>query len=309
MRISLNAAVGMGGPQTVPHAVEEVAGAADNGLAAAWLPQMPPWAGIAGWDALTVAAVAGAAVPGIGLGTSVVVAQTRHPLTLAGQALTVQSAVGNRLTLGIGVSQAPVIEPTFGYPFERPVRYLREYLEVLLPALAGEPVEHKGEALIANGQLTFPGVTAPPVVLAALGPQMLRLAGELTEGTVTLWTGVRTISEHITPRITAAAETAGRPQPRVIVGSLVCVTDDPDSARALAAERFAGAGQLPSYGAMLEIEGVASAVDVILVGTEEQIADDLRRYEEAGASELIAVLFGTAEDQARTMRFLSAINN
>jgi alkanesulfonate monooxygenase SsuD/methylene tetrahydromethanopterin reductase-like flavin-dependent oxidoreductase (luciferase family) len=99
-----------------------------------------------------MASVAGAAVPEIDLGTSVVVAQTRHPLTLAGQALTAQSATGNRVTLGVGVSQAPVIESIYGYPFERPARYLREYLEVLLPALAGEPVEHTGDAFTANGQ-------------------------------------------------------------------------------------------------------------------------------------------------------------
>jgi F420-dependent oxidoreductase-like protein len=307
MRISLNAAVGSSGPQTVTEVIEEVADARRAGYAAAWVPQMPPWAGIAPWDALTIAAVAGAAVPGIGLGTSVVVAQTRHPLALAVQALTTQSATGGRLTLGVGVSQAPVIEPTYGYPFERPARYLREYLEVLLPALAGEAVEHEGEALTANGQLTFPQVTPPPVVIAALGPQMLRLAGELTDGTVTTWTGVRTIGEYITPRISAAAAAAGRPRPRVIVGSLVCVTDDPDAARAGAAERFGMAGSLPSYRAMLDIEGVDNAADVILAGTEEQIAADLRRYEDAGATELVAALIGSPADQARTTAFLSAI--
>jgi alkanesulfonate monooxygenase SsuD/methylene tetrahydromethanopterin reductase-like flavin-dependent oxidoreductase (luciferase family) len=174
MRISLNAAVGIDGPQTVSQVIEEIADARHAGYGAAWVPQMPPWPGIAPWDALTIAALAGAAVPEIDLGTSVVVAQTRHPLTLAGQALTAQSATGNRVTLGVGVSQAPVIESIYGYPFQRPARYLREYLAVLLPALAGEPVEHTGDAFTANGQFTFPGVKAPPVVLAALGPQMLR---------------------------------------------------------------------------------------------------------------------------------------
>lgn len=307
MRISLNAAVGIDGPQTVNQVIEEIAAACRAGYATAWVPQMPPWPGIAPWDALTIAALAGAAVPEIELGTSVVVAQTRHPLALAGQALTAQSATGNRLTLGVGVSQQPVIEGVFGYPFERPARYLREYLEVLLPALAGEPVEHSGPALTANGQLTFPGVTAPPVVLAALGPQMLRLAGELTDGTVTAWTGVRAIGEHIAPRISAAAAAAGRPLPRVIVGSLVCVTDDPDAARAAAAERFGMAASMPSYGAMLDIEGVDSVADVILAGSEEQVAADLRRYEDAGATELVAALIGSPAEQARTTAFLSSL--
>lgn len=307
MRISLNAAVGIAGPQTVNQVIEEIADASRSGYAAAWVPQMPPWPGIAPWDALTIAAVAGAAVPGIELGTSVVVAQTRHPLTLAGQALTAQSATGNRVTLGVGVSQAPVIEPIYGYPFERPARYLREYLEVLLPALAGKPVEHTGEALTANGQLTFPGVQAPAVVLAALGPQMLRLAGELTDGTVTAWTGVRTIAEHITPRITAAATAVGRPQPRVIVGALVCVTDDLGGVRAAVAERFGMAGAMPSYAAMLEIEGVDSVADVSMVGTEEQIAAELRRHEEAGATELVAALIGSKAERARTTRFLTSL--
>jgi F420-dependent oxidoreductase-like protein len=309
MRISLNAAVGIDGPQTVNQVIEEIAGAHQAGYAAAWVPQMPPWPGIAPWDALTIAALAGAAVPEIDLGTSVVVAQTRHPLTLAGQALTAQSATGNRLTLGLGVSQAPVIESIYGFPFERPARYLREYLEVLLPALAGEPVEHTGAAFTANGQLTFPGVKAPPVVLAALGPQMLRLAGELTDGTVTTWTGVRTIETHISPRISAAAAAAGREQPRVVLGSLVCVTDQVDAARAAAAERFGMAASMPSYAAMLEIEGVDSVGDLILAGTEEQIAADLRRYEAAGVTELVAVLVGSPAEQTRTTAFLASLAN
>jgi F420-dependent oxidoreductase-like protein len=305
MRISLNAAVGIEGPQTLNQVVEEIAEASAAGFGAAWIPQMPPWPGIAPWDALTTAAVAGAAVPDIELGTSVVVAYTHHPLTLAGQALTANAAMGNRLTLGIGVSQQPVIEGAYGYPFDRPATYLREYLEVLLPALRGEAVEHTGPALTANGQFTFPGAAAPPVVLAALGPQMLRLAGALTDGTITSWTGLKTVAKHIVPRITAAA--VGRPAPRVIIGTLVCVTDDVDAARATVLERFGMAASLPSYKAMLDIEGVDNVADVVLMGDERTITDQLRRYEEAGATEVVAAIFGSPTEQRRTTALLTSL--
>lgn len=306
MRISINVGVGLNGPPTIGEVIDEIRAARPAGFHTAWLPQMPPWPGIAPWDALTTAAVAGAQVPDAELGTSVVVAYTHHPLTLAGQALTAQAATGGRLTLGIGVSQQPVIEGVYGYPFVKPAAFLREYLEVLLPALSGEPVAHTGSSFTANGQLTLPGTEPPPVVLAALGPQMLHLAGALTDGTVTAWTGPATVASHIVPRITTAA--AGRPAPRVIVGTIVSVTDDVDATNAAITERFGMAASMPSYRAMLDIEGVDNVADVVVVGNEEEVVNHLNRYAEAGASEIVAAVFGTADEQRRTIELLGSLN-
>jgi alkanesulfonate monooxygenase SsuD/methylene tetrahydromethanopterin reductase-like flavin-dependent oxidoreductase (luciferase family) len=159
--------------------------ASDVGLPAVWMPQLPPIAGVAGWDALTSLAVAGALVPSIDLGTAVTVAYGQHPLMLARQALTASAATGGRLTLGLGVSHRFLIADMLGYSYEAPADFLREYLTVLQPALAGRPVEHHGRRITAVGQLDLPKAPTPAVVTAALGPRMLRLAGELTDGTIT----------------------------------------------------------------------------------------------------------------------------
>src|SRR4051794_33586601 len=198
------------GSAPLAEVVGQVRAAAEAGFATAWSAQ-----GF-GWDALTLLALAGAQVPGIGLGAAVVPVPQRHPLVLASQALTVQAAVGNRLTLGIGVGIGMMVESMFGLPRDRPVRRLREYLPVLTALLRGESVVHQGGTLTAVGALSAPGATPPPVLLAALGPAMLRLAGELADGTVTWMAGPRTLAEHVVPAIGAAAAAAERPAPRVV---------------------------------------------------------------------------------------------
>ncbi len=220
MQVGVNVAIGPDGPPTHDEVVAEVRAAAGAGLATAWWPQLPPVPGIAPWDALTSIAATAVAVEGIGLGTSVVVSYARHPLALATQALTVQAVSGNRLTLGIGTSHAAIVEGAYGLPFDRPARHLREYLEALGPALRGEPVDYHGETTTAVGTVAIPGATAPSVVLAALGPVMLRLAGELADGTIATWGGPRAIGDVIVPGLSAAAAAAGRGAPRVIVNAL-----------------------------------------------------------------------------------------
>lgn len=307
MRISYNAGVGIDGPQTITDVVAEIAGAEDDGFDTAWVPQMPPFAGISPWNALTTLAVAAPAAPHIGVGTSVVVAQTQHPLALANQALTTQAAVGGRLTLGVGLSQQPIIEGIYGYPFERPAHLLREYLSVLLPALRGEAVSFHGDTVSAEGQYQFSGIDAPAVVLAALGPRMLALAGELTDGTVTAWTGPKTIETHIVPRITAAASAAGRATPRIIASLIVGVTDEPDAARAGVAERFGMAASFPSYRAMLDIEGVNGVDELVALGDESTVAAAVGRYADAGATELVILPIGSPTARRRAVDLLTTL--
>lgn len=301
MRIGTTVGLQLAGPQATDDVVAEVRHAADLGLHEAW------WSQAFGWDALTAIAVSGRAVAGIGLGTAVVPTYPRHPLALAAQALSVQDAVGGRLTLGIGPSHAPIVEGAFGLPFDRPAAHTREYLSALVPLLHGEAVDLRGEQVRVTGQLAVPPVTPPPVLLAALGPAMLRIAGEWTDGTIATWTGVRTISQHIAPRITAAADAAGRPAPRVLVSVPVAVTTDPDGARAWAGERFGAADGLPSYRAMLDLEGVASSTDLVIAGDEVVVETELRRLVDAGATELIPVPVGDAAQVERTLGLLGAL--
>jgi 5,10-methylenetetrahydromethanopterin reductase len=272
--------------------------AAAEGFSSAW------FANIFGLDALVTAAVVGAAVGGIEVGTAVVPVQPRHPFSLAQQAATAQAAAGGRFVLGIGLSHQVVIETMLGLDFSRPAEYLREYLSVLLPLLREGSVAYRGERFSVQASLERPA-GAPPLLVAALGPVMLRLAGELADGTVTWMTGPRTLREHTVPSIRAAAERAGRPAPRVVAGLPVCVTDDPRAARERAGRIFAVYGTLPSYRAMLEREGVAGPEDVAVVGDEDAVGEVLEQLANAGVTDLNASVFGSSEERERTRAFLA----
>lgn len=276
------------------------------GFSRAWLPQMPAVTGVAPWDALTALALAGQRATTIALGTSVAIAYHQHPLTLARQALTTNAAVGGRFTLGIGVSHPSMIE-ALGYSYDRPVHYLREYLEILGPAMAGEAVDHHGARLTAVGQIELPGAPPPPILLAALGPRMLELAGELSDGTLTTWTGPKTLEDRIIPRITEAAAAAGRPAPQIIVGLPVVVTADATAARAAIATTFAIADQVPAYRAVLDAEGLGGVADVAVVGDEQEVTTQLRRFADIGVTEFVGTPFGDPETVTRTTALLASL--
>jgi len=294
MRISI-----FGGEQPTLDAAVEAAGQVEaEGFHGYHVPQ------IFGLDALTTLAVVGRQVPRIELGTGVVPTYPRHPMMLAAQALTTQMACGGRLLLGIGLSHQVVIESMFGMSFDKPARHMREYLSILMPLLHGEPVAFEGETLSANASLGIQGVDAPAVAVAALGPLMLKLAGRMTDGTVTWMTGPATLAEHTVPTISAAAAEAGRPAPRIVVGLPVCVTDDVDGARERAAKMFAMYGFLPSYRAMLDREGAEGPADVAIVGDEATVAAGLQRVADAGATDFSAAEFAVDADEKRRTREL-----
>ncbi|MGW0002272.1 LLM class F420-dependent oxidoreductase [Nocardia grenadensis] len=275
---------------------------AEEGFASAWLSH------IFGVDALTALAVAGGQVPGIELGTAVVPTYPRHPGALAQQARTTALAVGpDRLTLGIGLSHQVVIENIYGYGFERPARHMREYLAVLGPLLERRPVSYKGETLSGNLELGIPDEGRIPVLLAALGTQMLRLAGRHADGTVLWMTGPATIRDHIAPTIDAAVADAGRPPARIVCALPVLVTDDVAGARERAATTFAMYGTLPSYRAMMDREGVAGPADLAIIGSEEQVEARIRDVFDAGATEFVASVFAGGAEATRTRALLSGL--
>jgi F420-dependent oxidoreductase-like protein len=303
MRIGTNVGMEINGPRTIADIVGEVRHAAEVGLDGAW------WAERSNIDALTAATAAGLAVPGLALGTAVVTTYPRHPLALASQALTVQAAIGNRLTLGIGPGHKHRVEHALGVSFDRPAAHTREYLTALMPLLRGEPVELNGHHLRVAGQVSTPEAQPPSVLLAALGPVMLRTAGELADGTVAVWTGVRTLATHIAPLVTAAADTAGRPRPRIVINLPIAVTDDPDGAREWIATHFGASSSVPSYRALFEREGVRGGADIAVVGDESRVEQQLRQFAEAGASEFIAVPFGAQDQIVRTLNLLGQLNS
>jgi F420-dependent oxidoreductase-like protein len=298
VRIGLFGGDVAGGP--VDAMVDAAGAAADDGFDTFWMPQ------IFGFEALSALAIVGREVPRIMLATGVVPTYPRHPVTMAQEALTAQAASDGRLVLGIGLSHQPVIEGMFGMSFEKPVRHMREYLEVLVPLTRGEPVSLAGEVYRVNARLDVKGAAPVPIVVAALGPKMLELAGRTVDGTVTWMTGVQTVASHVVPTITAAAKAAGRPAPSVVVGLPVCVTDDADGARERIGRTFQIYGSLPSYRAMLDREGVEGPADVAIVGNEKTVGAALDQVAEAGATEFLANVLGSSDDRARTRAFLKS---
>ena len=281
---------------TIDDVVADARSAEEAGYATYWASQ------IFGHDALSVLAIVGREVPRIELGTSVVPTYPRHPMVLAQQALTVNAASGGRLCLGIGLSHQVVIESVMGMSFEKPVRHLREYLSVLGPLSRGEPAAFDGEVYRVHGQLNVAGAAPFPTVVAALGTQTLKVAAELADGTLTWVTGPATLGEHIVPTITAAADAAGRPAPRVIAALPVCVTSDADGARARADKVLAVYGQLPSYRAMLDREGAAGPGDIGIFGSADEVVARIGALADIGVTDFAAVEFGSSSDEFAATR-------
>jgi F420-dependent oxidoreductase-like protein len=297
--------IGIFGGDTAGRSLDDTIASArevhEQGFISYWLPQ------IFGGEALTTLAVLGREVPDLFLGTAVVPTYPRHPMVLAQQSLTVQQATGNRFMLGIGLSHQIVIEGMYGLSYDKPARHMREYLAILLPLLRGEAVQYEGETLTFRGAIDVTDAAAPPVMLAALAPRMLELAGSVADGTITWMVGPGTLESHIVPSITKAAEKAGRRSPAVVVSLPVCITNDPDGARAKAAETFQVYGMLPSYRAMLDREGAEGPADVAIVGDEGTVGKAVQRLADLGATDFVAAQFGSRDDLGRTRDFLRSL--
>ena len=279
----------------------------DEGFRRVWMSQLPYEP-----DLLTVLAVALREVDSIEAASGVVPIQNQHPMQMAQRALTVSLASGGRFTLGLGMTHAAVTEGMWGIPWDKPVRRLNEYLDGLLPLLAGEPADAVGETVTTRGALMIPGAPQPDVYIAALGPQLLRLAGRRTAGTCTWMTGPATLGGHVGPSLRQAAADAGRPEDavRVVAALPVSVTDDVDAARRQAAEQFSMYGTLPSYRAMLDREGYAGPEDAAIIGDERTVSQRIDELEAAGVDEFVGAPFEPSpEGRARTRALLRSKNS
>ncbi len=278
---------------------EHAAQAHADGFSSYWLAEHPT----GGFDALTVLSAVGVQVPGIELGTAIVPTFPRHPMVLAGQALTSASMMESTLTLGIGLSHEPMMAQ-LGIGFEKPIRHLREYLSILMPLVTEGSVNYQGETLSCEATVFRKPGTTVPVVVAALGPQALAVAGRLADGTTLAWVGPKTVGEHIAPRLTEAATKAGRGQPRIIATLPVCVTEQPETVRERIGKGLAMYGKLPSYRAMFEREGVAGPADVAIVGSVSEVTDGIESMAAAGVTDFAASEFYLNRDEAEQTRAL-----
>lgn len=247
----------------------------------AWTNQHP-----GGWDPLTVLATLDGEPPE--LGTAVVPTYPRHPVVMATEAVTLQALTGGRLTLGIGPSHELAISGWFGIPYESPVRHTREYLEVLRPLMRGEHVKYTGEFFRIDTQLA---VSAPevPVLVGALGPRLLDVTRELADGTIAVWVRPGTVADYLVPRLGDGK--------RVAVVAQVAVTSDPDGTRAKYAEEFAIVNDLPAYRAMLDRGELSGPADTLIAGDETLVQQEIRRFAEAGTTDLIVIPYGESADR------------
>ena len=298
MKFSLTIGLGGRSESTVAGLVSRAQEIEAAGFHGVWMPTA------FGFDALTALAVVASHTSRVELGSAVVPTFPRHPVVMAQQALTAQSAAEGRFTLGIGLSHKVMMEDALGIPYEHPARHMREYLSVLAPLLRGEASNFQGETYRVSTPLT---VTAAPVQLlvAAMGPAMLKLAGTFADGTVTSWVGPKTLKSHIVPMIARAAAEAGRPAPRIAVGLPIVLTDDADAARAQLAQQAAWYNSLPSYRAMLDREGVVGPADIALVGDKSVLDAAIEQLEEAGATDFFAQIISARPGTTQaTMEYL-----
>lgn len=292
--------------------IDDARAAEDAGFASFWMPQVPGYL-----DAMTALALIGQATDRIELGTAVLPIQTRHPMIMAQQALTTQEVCAGRFTLGIGASHHWIVEGQLGLPYDKPAQLVRDYLEVLAASLAGAgTVDVENTSYRVHGSIDVTDAPTTPILLAALGPKMLRLAAERTQGTILWMADERAIGDYVVPSITSAADAAGRPAPRIVAGVPValCATDEVEDARAHASEVLGHADFSPNYVRLLEHGDAEDVGDTMAAGDEGAILVRLRRYADAGVTDLAIRVLPLGNDatarttsRRRTQEFLASL--
>ena len=294
---------GAGSAGTLEDQIKQVVEAEKAGFDSLWA------AHIMDVDVMTMLSMAAEQTNRIEMGTAVTPTFLRHPIAMAQQALTLQKVAKGRFTLGIGVNHKPVVENRLGMKFHRPWRHMFEYLNIIHALTREGKVDYQGEIFSANTQFTMPTFSQVPVLLAALGPKMLNTAGEFADGTITWMTGTETLKNYIVPTITKAATTVGRGSPRIVAAVPLVVTDDREAGFKAADRYFGRYGQLPSYRAMLDREGVESSAEMALIGDERELEEILKGYSSAGVTDLAVQIFSNdpnlKNSSERSMQFLS----
>jgi F420-dependent oxidoreductase-like protein len=283
-----------------------------EGFASIWVPQVPN-----DFDAMTAIALMGQATERVELGTAVMPIQTRHPVAMAQQALANQAICNGRFTLGLGPSHHWIVEDMLGLEYDKPAALVRDYVEVLNVAFAGPgPVDVENERFRIHNPLDVTDVSPTPILLAALAPVMLRIAGAQADGTILWMADEKAIGEHVVPRITKAAADAGRPEPRIVAGVPValCGNDEVDEARDRANRVLGHAEFSPNYQRLLEHGNATDVGDILAGGDEQAIVARLVQFRDAGVTDLSVRVLPLGPDRAtrleswqRTEAFLSSL--
>ncbi|MDD7811478.1 LLM class F420-dependent oxidoreductase [Mycobacterium sp. CSUR Q5927] len=264
--------------------IADIEWADEAGLDTAWMPQVPD-----DFDLLTMVALMASHSTRIELGTAVVPLQAQHPIALARQALSVNAISGGRLALGVGPSHHWIIRDMLGLPYDKPAAYTRDYLEVLNAALAGPgPVDVENNNFTVHNPTALGAEPKMPVLVAALGPVMLQIAGEHADGTSLWMADEKAIAEHIAPKINKAAAEAGKPAPRIVAGIPVtlCANSEIEAAKERANRILAEAETSPNYQRLLDRGSARDVGDLCAAGDEESILKRFKQFADAGVTDL-----------------------
>jgi F420-dependent oxidoreductase-like protein len=291
-----------GGGATADRIVQQAIDAEADGFSSLW------YASAVFGDPLVAMALAGRATSAIELGTSVLQTYTCHPVLQTNRAASTAAAMGRPgLTLGVGPSHQPVIEGAYGLSYDGVGAHTEEYLTVLTTLLRGEPVRHRGEHFRVTIPATNPLPQPVSVMVSALAPRLLRVAGEMTDGTILWMANAKSVETHVAPKLNAAASAAGRPVPRIVAGLPVAVHDDEAEGRAEAAKVFAGYGELVNYRRILDIGGAAGPGDAAIVGDEVSVTAQIRGLFDAGVTDVWAAPFPVGDDRSESRRRTRAL--
>lgn len=295
-----------GSAPTVAGQIQQVVQAELDGFDSFWFSQAPNKN-----DVLSVIAVAGHATSRIEMGTAVIPTFSRHPSTLTMQALTAHVISDGRLALGIGTSHQGRVEGQLGLQFHRPAQHMEEYLHIVKELSFTGKCEFSGELFQVNLSHQMADARPFPVMVAAHGPRMLRIAGGMADGAITWMAGPKTLDSYVIPHVNEAAKGRGRPTPRICAAAPVAVTEDEKQARIVADREYGRYNQLQSFRRMMDVEGVAGPADMAIVGDEADVERQLKAYADAGATDLMASVFPVGEDAeasvARTTSLLKSL--
>jgi F420-dependent oxidoreductase-like protein len=287
-----------GGGTTVDKVVQQAKQAEADGFTSLW------YASVVTGDPLVAMALAGRETSRIELGTAVLQTYPCHPLLQANRAVSVVDAMGRPgFTLGIGPSHEPLVRGVFGLSYDHPGRSTEEYVRILTGVLRGETVDVDGDDWSAHtdGRAAAPAHPVP-VLVSALGARLLRVAGEVADGTVLWMAPARAIETHVVPKITAAASAAGRAEPRIVAGLPVAVHDDEAEARAAATATSGMYSGMANYQRILEVGGADTPADAAIVGTAGEVRAQLQSLLDAGATDIWAAVFPVGEDRRTSIR-------
>jgi len=303
MRIGLT-----GAGSTADRIVEQAKRAEADGFTSMWYPSAA-----GGGDPLPAMTLAGRATAAIELGTAVLVSYACHPVLQASRANAVVSAIAapGRFSLGVGPSHQ-VVADRLGLSYATPGQHTDEYVQILAGLLRGQSVSFAGQQFrVESGPPPLLDGAEIPVLVAALGPRLLRVAGAHAAGTILWMANATAVERHVAPRIRKAAADAGRPAPRIVAGLPVAVHDDVAAARSVAARQFAVYGALPNYQRILAHGGISTPAEAAIVGDEDSVASQLRALFAAGATDVWAAPFPVGDDaagsRARTRALLASL--